>query len=214
MKNLILISFLFFVLSGCHISLFHSYHRVKDNTPVLNLDSYFSNPDSNYLYQADIQFMKNYYSGIVAIKPRGDSAHRVVFITEMGIKVFDYEIRNPFQNKDYYKVNYMMEPLSKKIIQKTLAKDFSLLLQDANHSSKKIFADRKNQQIAKITHNGLRFFYIFGKDSKMYNRILIKSALFKKAEVDFWANENFLPDSMKINHYGIKLKYAFGKLKQ
>jgi len=158
--------------------------------------------------------MKNYYSGIVAIKSQIDSSSRVIFITEMGIKIFDYEIRNPLKSKDFYKVNYMMEPLSRKIIQKTLANDFGLLLQNANAGNVKYYKDKKEQNIGKVKHHGLRYFYFFDKESKNYNRILIKSALFKKAEVAFSGKEDFPPDSVKITHYGIKLKYAFRKLKQ
>lgn len=214
MKNLILISFLFFVLSGCRISLFHSYQRIKKEENTLNLNSYFNNTDSNYLYKAEIQLMKNYYSGIIAVKPMDDTVHRVVFITEMGIKIFDYEFKNPLQYKEYYKIHYMMEPLSKKIIQKTLANDLGILLQNADHNTRKLFSDNKNQKIVKVNNRGLRFFYIFGRDSENYNKILIKSALFKKAEVEFSVKENFPPDSVKIIHYGIRLKYQLSKLKQ
>lgn len=214
MRNLILISLLVFVLTGCHFSFFHPWKKIKDEKVKGSLQSYFNSPDSNYLYLTDIRFMKNYYSGIMAIKLQGDSIHRVVFITEMGIKIFDFEIRNPLENKKFYKVHYMMEPILKKIIQKTLANDLGMLLQNPLSCKKLLFKTDVEEQVVKIKNHGLRYYYVFDKDQTMYKKILFETALFKKGNVEFWNNSDDQPDSVKINHHGIKLNYTFRKLKQ
>ena len=214
MRNLILISFIAIFISGCHFSLSHSWHRAKGDPKTGNLNSCFRQSDSNYLYLADIRFMKNYYSGIVAIKPFGDSLHRVVFMTELGMKIFDLEIKNPLKNKDFYTVHYMIEPMSKKIIQKTLAHDFGLLLQNPAEEKQLLYIGKNNENIFRIKNRRLRYFYIFEKGIEKYQKIMIESTCLKKTEVSYYGEENNYPDSIKINHMGIKLSYNFRKLKQ
>jgi len=214
MRNLILISCLFLVFSGCNISLFHPYHKVKNDGIVHNLSSFFNNVDSSYLYQAEIRFMKNYYSGIMVLKPQNDSLTRVVFMTEMGIKIFDFEISNPLKYKNNFKVYYIMEPMSKKIIQKTLATDIGLLLLDGNNFPVNNYIDNNEKQIVRVKNHGKRFFYMFGKDHQQYNQIKVNTRCHKKTEVDFYRYQNQSPDSIKINHFGIKLSYTFRRLKQ
>ena len=214
MRNLLLISVLSVLFSACNFSLYHPGKRLKETRTDLRLTSYFNQPDSNYLYLSEIRFLKNYFSGITAIKPQNDTIHRLVFVTEMGMKIFDFEITNPLLNKKFYKIHYIMEPLSRKIILRSLANDFGLLLQDATASSRKYFITKKDEMVVKIKAHGLRFYYIFEKDKTNYKTIRIESCLLKKARVDIWTEQNNMPDSLHIKHYGIKLNYIFRKLKQ
>jgi hypothetical protein len=214
MRNLILISFIVLALSACNISIFHSYHKTENAGNTHNLSSYFNNVDSSYLYQTEIRFLKKYYSGIMVFRPQNDSLTRVVFVTEMGIKVFDFGISNPLKNKDNYKVYYIMEPMSKKIIQKTLINDIGLLLQDANQFPVKNYSDNKDQQIERIKIHGKRFFYTFDKEELQYHQINMNTCCSKKTEVGFFGKQNQSPDSVQINHFGIKLNYIFRRLKQ
>ena len=214
MKNLILISFLAILFSGCHISLCHSWYKDKGGEVKRNLNSYFSNPDSSYLYLAEIRFLKNYYSGIVVIKPQNEDLHRVVFMTEMGVKIFDYEISNPIEKRDFYKIHYILEPLSRKIIKKTFANDFGSLLLNPKKSNRTIYTNKSGEQIVKIKNRSKRYFYVFTKDSEKFNKIQIEKCLQKKAELVFWGEDNAQPDSVQINHIGLKLNYTFRKLKQ
>ena len=214
MRSLILISVVSILISGCHFSLVHSWHRVKEVDSNVNLNSYFQNTDSNYLYLADIRFMKNYYSGIVAIKPMKDSLHRVVFVTEMGMKIFDMEIRNPWRNKDFYTVYYMIEPMSKKIIQNTLARDFGMLLQNPTKEKIVQYEGKSEEKISRIKDKRMRYYYIFDNKQVNYHKIFVESPCFKKAEIDYFSIKNNYPDSIKIKHMGIRLQYIFRKLKQ
>lgn len=196
------------------MSFFHSWKKEPNGKEPGSLDSYFNRPDSNYLYMADIRFMKNYYSGILAIKPMGDSIHRVVFMTEMGMKIFDFEIRNPLKEKKFYTVHYMMEPISKKIIQRTLANDLGMLLQNPETKRKSYFISDTNEQIVRFKSNRLRYYYVFDAKKTNYKKILFETVIRKKGDVEFWVNTNEQPDSIKINHLGINLNYTFRKLKQ
>jgi len=214
MRNLFLISLSVILFSACHFSVCHSYKKVKSDETKRNFDTYFSDSDSSYLYQSEIRFMKNYYSGMMVIKHQSDSVSRVVFLTEMGIKVFDFEIRNPLNYKDFYKVFYIMEPLSKKIIQKTLANDLGLLLQNAGEKDKKYYISKNNEDIVKIKNHCKHYLYFFEKDKENFKVMDVHSLCLKKAEVFFYSHLGLPPDSISVHHSGMKLDYTFRRLKQ
>ena len=57
------------------------------------------------------------------IKPFPQNIYRVIFTTEVGIKLFDFEI-----SKDSFTVHYCLDKLNKKPVLKILEKDFRTLL--------------------------------------------------------------------------------------
>ncbi|PIP54223.1 MAG: hypothetical protein COX07_06480 [Bacteroidetes bacterium CG23_combo_of_CG06-09_8_20_14_all_32_9] len=214
MKNLILISLLVFILNSCTLFLFNFHNNLhKETLPVKNINSYFSNSDSSYLYQAEIWFMKNYYSGLMVIKPQNDSLTRVVFITETGIKIFDFEIRNPLLFKKFYKINYIIEPMSRRIICNTLANDIGLLCQNGNVKFIDAFND-DDKTIFRIHNRCKRYLYVYNQNDYGYNIIHVNSIFSRKAEVIFYGINNFAPDSIKIQHFGKNLNYIFRRIKQ
>jgi hypothetical protein len=157
--------------------------------------------------------MKNYYSGLLVIKPQSDSIKRVVFVTEMGVKIFDFEIRNPLLFKKFYKVNYIIEPMSKKMITNALANDIGFLCQ--NGTVKFVDAFSYNEQAVFRIKNGCkRYYYYYNQNEQNYSTIKVNSILFRKAEISFLGINNFAPDSIKIEHIGVNLNYVFRKIKQ
>jgi hypothetical protein len=214
MRNLILISLFVVLFSGCHFSVCHSYKKAKTDEIKRHFGSYFSDSDSSYLYMSEIRFMKNYYSGLTVIKKQNDSISRVVFMTEMGIKVFDFEIQNPLNNKDFYKVFYIMEPISKKVIQKTLTNDIGLLLQNAGEFDKNYYISKNNLTVVKIKSHGRHFLYFFEKSKEYFKGIDVHSPCHKKSEVSFYGLPGLPPDSINIHHFGMKLNYTFRRIKQ
>ena len=84
---------------------------------------YFANPDIDYLYKADIDFLDKHFGGLLIIKKTDYNSHRIVFTTEMGNKIFDFSfINNKFQ------VNFIPEELNRKIVLKILERDFRVLI--------------------------------------------------------------------------------------
>ncbi|PIV57770.1 MAG: hypothetical protein COS14_13090 [Bacteroidetes bacterium CG02_land_8_20_14_3_00_31_25] len=157
--------------------------------------------------------MKNYYSGLMVIKSQNDSVKRLVFITEMGIKIFDIEIKNPLINKKYYTVNYIIEPLSRKMLVKTLANDLGMLCQNGNVKFIDAFANDENTFL-RIKNRYKSFYYIYGMNEKNYSQIIVNSIFKQKSGIDFYGVNNFAPDSIKLKHFGLNLNYVFRRIKQ
>ncbi|MBI5542108.1 MAG: hypothetical protein HY951_18775 [Bacteroidia bacterium] len=214
MRNLILISLVVILLNSCTLLLFDSHKKLqKANLTVKNLNSYFNNSDSSYLYQTEIRFMKNYYSGLMVIKPQSDSITRAVFVTEMGVKIFDFEVRNPLLFKKFYKVNYIIDPMSKKVITNALANDIGFLCQNGTVKYVDAFSD-SDRAVFRIRNKCKRYFYLYNSNEQKYCELKVNSILFKKAQVNFYGINNTAPDSIKIQHFGVNLNYVFRKIKQ
>ena len=105
----------------------------KENAVREFKNPYFSNPETDYVYKANIEVYGNKLGGIFVAKRINDSIHRVVFTTEFGNKLLDFEL----SEKDF-KVNYILDDLNRKMIVNTLRDDFRLLLK-VNHEIKETF---------------------------------------------------------------------------
>src|SRR6187402_1454795 len=124
MKLLLQISsILVLVLSSC------STNKVVQDYTTVPLEKksfevpYFSNPAMDYVYKANITVYGNELTGIFIAKKINDTTHRIVFTTEFGNKLMDFEI-----SETDFKVNFILPELDRKIVVNTLITDFRLLL--------------------------------------------------------------------------------------
>ena len=76
---------------------------------------YFAEPKTDYVYKTNITVYGHELSGIFIAKKINDTTHRVVFTTEFGNKLFDFEI-----SEKTFKVNSIVSELDKKILINTL----------------------------------------------------------------------------------------------
>ena len=114
------------ILSSCSsLNVVKEYNPVALEKTVFEVP-YFSNPEMDYVYKANITVYGNELSGIFIAKKINDATHRVVFTTEFGNKLLDFEI----SEKDF-KVNSIVDELDRKILINTLKTDFRLLLKNS-----------------------------------------------------------------------------------
>ncbi len=71
-------------------------------------------------YKANIDVLKNHFTGILIVKQTDSLTTRMVFVTELGIKLFDFETTN-----GTIKTNYIFEALNKPSFVKGLQDNFS-----------------------------------------------------------------------------------------
>jgi len=147
---------------------------------------YFSNATKDYVYKADLQFYKKKFSGIIIIKKIADKAHRLVFTTEMGNKIFDFSF---YQNT--FKVNHVLEDMNKKIILNVLERDFTTLLKEYNVSSQTYTKEHLEVKEAEVLNKKHFYFYEdvgltkivregIGKEKVVYHFSNIKDAAAKR----------------------------------
>ncbi len=105
-----LLLIILFCLNGCSFGLLEGYQKTEQVSmaPV----SWFKTDSDHLLMNTTIDVMKNHFSGLMVIKTLTNGGYRVVFITEVGLKIFDME----FVPGETVKVYYLMDALNKKIL--------------------------------------------------------------------------------------------------
>src|SRR4051812_45456475 len=103
-KNLYLNSFLFLIVISC--SPLRGY-KLVDKTQVTETNvKPIVNKNNSLLYKTKINVFNKYYSGLILLKQTDASTSHLTFVTEIGMKMFDFEIR-----AGQFKLTYVFEPL-------------------------------------------------------------------------------------------------------
>lgn len=206
MIRFLAISFLSIIaLTSCSLKTTEGLRQVPfSKTEIEN--AYFSNPEIDYVYKAKIEVYGKNFGGILIIKNTGIERHRVVFTTEFGSKLFDFEFEG-----DTFAKNFVVEDFDKKIIVNILKDDFKLLL----HQQTEILAvyESETQKIYK-TQDGKRFnFYFLEDKSERLEKIINTSKTKEKVEIHFTTSDGKIADTIAIKHNNIKLTIDLEKFK-
>ena len=113
MKNLILSSIILILFSGCSSTMMKGFHHIPENMiDTAAVKPWFQGQSDHFLFQTNINIYKNHFGGIMVVKSLSLESHRVVYVTELGIKIFDMEF---FKNGDF-KLHYCMDEINKKYV--------------------------------------------------------------------------------------------------
>lgn len=213
MKNSVLISITLILFSGCSSTMMKGFQLMPES--VIDTDSvkpWFQRQSDHFLFQTNINIYKHHFGGIMVVKSLSQESHRVVYVTELGIKIFDMEF---FKNGDF-KLHYCMDEIDKKYVIKTLKNDFSLLLESTPTGiNSDIWMDSQRQKtIVRSRDNiGLKS-YIIDDKTKKVEEILVTKNLRKKMKILFFSANGTELDSVRIKHYKIKLNIQLSKLNE
>ena len=161
--------------------------------------------DSSLLFTASIKLYTKYYSGLIFLKQTDSVTSHLVFVTELGMKMFDYQIQN-----NQFKLDYVFEPLNQPRILNLLESDFKLiLLQGLLNQEAEIF--EKNGRIYKINKS----YYQVNSKSKNIEKIRVKNGLFSGIKVKFTNSDSLAAENIQLKHKGfINLSIQLTKIKQ
>ncbi|MEN2486411.1 hypothetical protein AAYQ05_01315 [Flavobacterium sp. B11] len=167
---------------------------------------YFSDSKTDYVYKTNISVYGNELSGIFIAKKINDTTHRIVFTTEFGNKLMDFEISDTD-----FKVNSIVSELDRKILINTLKEDFRLLLK-----KEYLIQEQFENESADIykSADGKRDNYIFisKKDQKL-EKIVHASQTKEKFTLFFSSENNIFAEKIQIIHQNIKLKIELNYFK-
>ncbi|MBC7694360.1 MAG: hypothetical protein H7141_02830 [Burkholderiales bacterium] len=137
----------FLLLTGCSIA---KYNHLKCESVGLYEKSILPviKPTIVSKYNASIDVLKNHLTGLLIIKQMDSVTTRIVFVTELGMKMFDFEAKNRKMN-----VIYVFEPLNKPQLIEVLKRNFNnmLLLNLDNSTTTPNICN--NNQFPKIVFN-------------------------------------------------------------
>jgi len=194
----LLISVFLLSLTSCKLLTTNGFAEEPVVTHVYK-NLYFSDINLDYVYKSNIEVYGRHFGGIIVIKKIDADHHRVVFTTEFGSKIFDFEFA-----KGAFKVNFILEDLNKKIVVNTLKKDFKLLLQESNSVKKKY--ENSQYTVYQSQHKKRYNFYFVNRESNSLEKLINTSKTKEKVIVTYKSAQKILADKILIDHQNIKLK--------
>ncbi|WP_291286415.1 hypothetical protein [Flavobacterium sp.] len=167
---------------------------------------YFADSKTDYVYKTNITVYGHEMSGIFIAKKINDTTHRIVFTTEFGNKLLDFEI-----SETDFKVNSIVSELDRKILIHTLKEDFRLLLKK-DYLIQQQF-ENESADIYKSS-DGKRDNYLFisKKDHKL-EKVVQSSKTKEKFTLTFSSENDIFAEKILINHQNIKLKIELNYFK-
>jgi hypothetical protein len=167
---------------------------------------YFSDSKTDYVYKTNITVYGNEISGIFIAKKINDTTHRIVFTTEFGNKLLDFEISDTD-----FKVNSIVSELDRKILINTLKEDFRLLLKKEYLIQEQFENDSANIYKSK---DGKRDNYLFiSKKNQKLEKVVHSSQTKEKFTLTFSSENNIFAEKIEIIHQNIKLKIELNYFK-
>lgn len=197
--------FLVLILSSCSsLDVVKGYNPATLEKTVFEVP-YFSSPEMDYVYKANITIYGNELSGIFIAKRINDTTHRVVFTTEFGNKLLDFEI-----SENDFKVNSIVDELDRKILINTLKTDFRLLLKNSyviqqqyDNSASKVYLTEED--------SSNNYLFISKADNKL-NKIVNATKRKERINLFFTSENNIFATKIVIQHYNIKLRIELNYL--
>lgn len=203
--NLFLACILFF--SSCKKDYYASLVGQEQKVMVSDLQKPIP-ADTTCIYKTGVDAYGQYLSGLLIIKSLKEDNYRLVFTTEMGLKLFDFEFKD-----EEFVVHYCMEKLNKKPVLNLLEKDFSLMLAREVLGDKEV---KKVQNQDKIEYhwkaeNEIRTYYTF-QSGRTYAVIARSPKGNVKVSIDYQSGA-LIPENVKLVHKNLNLKMKLKLLK-
>jgi hypothetical protein len=201
-----LLPLLLLLLNAARLSMDITESNYMGQAPV----SWFRTDTGRYLFKTSIDVMKNHFSGLMVVKPLACEANRVVFITEMGMKIFDIEF---FPDKSVT-VHYIMEAMNRKVLVKTLTRDIGLVLMNGLAGSEpRVLKDRSSLDIVyRYRDNGRKSDYRVARSDSLPYHVVQHAGITNKVQAHFFGHAFSGIDSIKISHYNIRLNIDLYRL--
>ncbi|WP_255558319.1 hypothetical protein [Flavobacterium taihuense] len=208
MKLLLRISsILVLVLSSCSTNnVVKDYNKMPLDKTSMEVP-YFSNPATDYVYKANITVYGNELTGIFIAKKINETTHRVVFTTEFGNKLMDFEI-----SENDFKVNFILEELDRKMLINTLVTDFRLLLR-SHYTISEQFENAENKVYSALDKNKMNYLF-FSKPTNQLSKIVYASKRKEIINLFYSSENNIFAERIIIQHQNIKLKIELNYFNQ
>ena len=179
-------------------------HKKLDKTTIEV--PYFSDAKRDYVYKTNISVYSHEMSGIFIAKKINDTTHRVVFTTEFGNKLMDFEI-----SENSFKVNSIVSELDRKILIRTLEEDFRLLLKK-DYLIQEQFEKEENN-IYKSKDGNRDNYLFFSKKDQNLEKVVRSSKTKDKITITFTLENDIFAKKIVILHQNIKLKIELNYFK-
>lgn len=156
-------------------------------------------------YKAEIDIFTRHFTGIIVLKQTDSLTKHLVFVTELGMRMFDFIIRG-----DSIRAAYVFEPLNKPGLINNLTADFRdiLLVSIFNNKADYKIIGKKNCLVLRDKGHTLA---LFRDERNFANEIIVYSGKNKHSKINYLADYT----SIKFRQKGmVKLKIDLNKIKE
>lgn len=197
--------FLFFLLASCSLSTTKGF--IENSTQKKEFSNlYFSNPEQDYVYKAKIKAFNNNFGGLLIIKKIKKGNHRIVFTTEFGNKIFDFEIKNGKIN-----THYILKQLDRDIIISKLQRDFETLTKEVNLINQSFL--KNDTTIYKSNLKKRANYYFINNNTQELQKIVHTTRTKEKTIFNFQNAENNLAKNILIQHKSLPISIQLSSIK-
>jgi hypothetical protein len=196
------------ISSGCSVSLLKGYH-VPENHSEKHPVSWFQADSGYFLFNGGIRLMKNHFTGLMVIKPMTGQSYRVIFLTEVGLKVFDMEFFPDGGKKNHY----IMDALNRKAMLNRLSGDIRLVLMNGlSDRPFTVFTSRDSTDIIfRYRDKHRKNYYVVADAGHRPHYIMQTGCITGKVGVDLFGTSSGI-DSVKITHNNLRLEIALYRI--
>lgn len=193
-KNLLLSSLLLIILAACSPTLgYKSAGTVRvDQSRARSIIP----KEKSLLFKSKIKVYNKRYSGLILLKQVDKETAHLTFVTEIGMKIFDFEIRD-----NSFNLVYIFEPLNKPRIIQLLKNDMKLILMKDLLGTEAKCYEKQNKKIYRSSRKPKTFYFV--DQSPLVSKSLVKGALFTKQKVTYLYNDSLEATQVKLRHKGL-----------
>jgi hypothetical protein len=172
---------------------------------------WFQGDTNRFLFRAHVDIYRNHLGGLMLIKPVNGEGYRVLFMTEIGIKIFDMEF---FRNGDF-KLHYWLDAMKRKSLLETFKSDIGLILYPVPGDVQ--IEMRKNRQTGNVVikskdKNGVKYFFV--EEQNRVDKIKQRDGCLKKTSMTLYSADSKEIDSIRICHSPVKMNIFLSKLNE
>ncbi|MGZ4048892.1 MAG: hypothetical protein ACXVNN_05970 [Bacteroidia bacterium] len=137
--------------------------------------------------------------------------YRVIFTTELGMKLFDFEFKDTA-----FTLHYCVPQFNKPKLLKTIQEDIQILLMNDIQNKKfdELTEPKDSCLVYRLKEDKMYNYYFMNKDSSKLTKIEHSTKRLKKVIFTLNNYENNFPTNIMIKHCNIKLKIELNLLKK
>ncbi len=211
MKNLLLSSIVILCFFSCTLGHYKRLVPIGPSAASSELKPLFGDHFSSFLFKTNITLYGKNVSGLLVTKQMQPADYRVVFTTELGMKLFDFEFTDTA-----FTLHYCVPQFNRPSLIRTIQQDIEILLM-TRISSKTIqnYSDKENQYIiSKIDSGRFSDYYWRKKDDLFLTKIEHAKGKVKKTTFVLEKYADQIPTSIRIQHHDLKLNIELALLKK
>lgn len=207
MRCLLLNSLLLLGLASCS-SAYKGLQRTEGDAGAC-LQRFRPQIDSPVLYSTQVDVLQHHLSGLLYFRPMDNGSMRVLFMSEMGMKFFDFE----FTKDGEFIKHYMLPKMDKKAVVKTLRKDFDMVLMRRDPATAVTYTGNGLRYTAFSLPKG-KIYYITDEACTELVRVENGSRRKPVVEATLRAYRNGVPDSIDIRHHAVKFNISLQRVEK